>query len=255
MDYNELSQRVNVLEKEIKEIEHSVEAKICRRNKRIRDLNLRYIDEHQPLALKQFQRIKVVARVTEESRKALSEEARRMKKYALGTTYTIVGVFNWYNISVRGRVVPCFYGDTRYRGMYDEVLSVELTASQPEGSCHKCRCAKDGRCYLLGGKSLGPICAIRKIDEDKMVPCPHYEEVVEGGLYGIRGRVWPARYYPRVTMVRTEDGERKYRLYEGDWACYTEWDEQHIANGYTREPQDYGEDTCRMDCERVRPEE
>ena len=242
MNYEELTQQVKALEKEQREIERSIEAKIRRRDKKILDLKLQYIEEHQPLALKRFQRIKVRARVTEASRKMLTDDARNMNKYALGATYTIVGVFNGYGLADNGEVVPCFYGKGDYRGRYDEILSVELTENQPEGNCNKCLEAKDGRCYMMGGKDMGPKYAVWKIEEDKMVPCPKYEEVVEGGLYGIKSRIWPARYYPKVTKVRTEDGKWKYRLYEGNWSCYCEYEEQHIKNCYTHEPQNYDDD-------------
>ena len=238
MDYKELTCQVNALEKEKEQIERSIEAKLRRRDKKILDLKLRYIEEHQPLPLKRFQHIRVVARVTEESRKYMNDDARSMKKYQLGTTYTLVGPFNGYCIDERGAVVPCFYSKTDYRGRYDEVLSVQLTAYQPEGSCNKCRCARDGWCYMAGGNQR-----IFKIDEEKMVPCPKYEEVVEGGLYAIKGRVWPARYYPRVTIVRNQKGERKYRLYEGNnWGCYCEYEEEYIKTYYTHEPQHYDEE-------------
>lgn len=240
MDYKELTQQVKALEDEQKKIERSIEAKIRRRDKKILDLKLQYIAEHQPLPLKRFQRIKVTARVTEESRKTLSKDALQMKKYALGATYTIIGVHNGYAIDERGQIVPCFYGKEDYRGRHDEVLSVELTADQPEGNCSKCLKAKDGRCYMMGGKDIGPECAVLEIDEDEMVPCPKYEEVVEGGLYAIKGIVFPARFYPRVTMIRTKDGQRKYRLYEG--RCYTEWEAEYIERCYTHEPQDYDDE-------------
>ena len=240
MDYKELTQQVKALEDEQKKIERSIEAKIRRRDKKILDLKLQYIAEHQPLPLKRFQHIKVTARVTEESRKRMTEDYRKMKKYALGATYTIMGVFNGYRIDDAGHVVPCFYDKGDYRGWCDEVLSVELTAGQPEGSCSKCLKAKDGLCYMAGGKDIGPKCAVWKIDEDKMVPCPKYEEVVEGGLYAIKGRVYPAKYYQKVTMIRTKDGQRKYRLYEG--RCYTEWEAEYIEEYYTHEPQDYDDD-------------
>lgn len=240
MDYKELTQQVKALENEQKKIERSIEAKIRRRDKKILDLKLQYIAEHQPLPLKRFQRIRVVARVTEESRKTLAKDALQMKKYALGATYTIMGVFNGYRIDDAGHVAPCFYGKGDFRGWCDEVLSVELTADQPEGSCSKCLKAKDGRCYMMGGKDIGPECAVWEIDEDKMVPCPKYEEVVEGGLYTIKGRVWPARYCPEVTMIHTKDGQRRYRLYEGNY--YTEHEAEYIENYYTHEPQNYDDD-------------
>lgn len=84
MDYKELTKQVKALENEQKKIERSIEAKIRRRDKKILDLKLQYIAEHQPLPLKRFQRIKVTARVTEESRKWLDKDALQMKKYALG---------------------------------------------------------------------------------------------------------------------------------------------------------------------------
>lgn len=242
MDYKELTQQVKALEKEQREIERSIEAKIRRRDKKILDLKLQYIEEHQPLPLKRFQRIKVVARVTEESRKRMTADASKMKKYALGATYTIIGVFNGYRIDDAGHVVPCFYGKGEYRGWHDEILSVELTPNQPEGNCNKCLKAKDGFCYMAGGKESGPRRATWKIEEDKMVTCPKYEEVVEGGLYAIKNRIWPARYYPKVTRVRTTGDKWKYRLYEGNWHCYTEHTEQEIERYYTHEPQNYDED-------------
>lgn len=238
MNYKELTQSVKALEKEQKKIERSIEAKIRRRDKKILALKQQYIEEHQPLPLKRFQRIKVVARVTEESRKQMVESARKMKKNALGATYTIVGVFNGYGINDIGCVVPCFYGEGEYRGWHDEILSVELTEEQPQGNCNKCRKAKDGFCYMAGGKECGSRCAMWKIEEDKMVPCPKYEEVVEGGLYAIEGRIYPARYYPKVTRVLTTGGKWRYRLYDGEY-CFCEYDEQYIKKYYTHEPQNY----------------
>ena len=41
-------------------------------------------------------------------------------------------------------------------------------------------------------------------------------------------------------MIRTRDGQRRYRLYEGH--CYTEWDAEYIEGCYTHEPQDYDDD-------------
>lgn len=242
MNYEELTQQVKALEKEQREIERSIEVKIRRRDKKILDLKLQYIAEHQPLALKRFQRIKVTARVTEESRKRMTAGALNSKKCALGATYTIVGVFNGYRIDDAGHVAPCFYDKVYYRGWCDEILSVKLTADQPEGNCNKCLAAKDGFCYMAGGKDRGPKCAVWKIDEDKMVPCHKYEEIVEGGLYGIKNKIYPARYYPRVSRVPTADGGWKYRLYEGDWRYYCEYDEPLIKECYTHEPQNYDDD-------------
>lgn len=241
MEYEELTQQVKALEKEQREIERSIEAKIRRRDKKILELRLRYIEEHQPLPLKRFQRIKVTARVTEESRSRITEGFRDMKKYALGATYTIIGLFNGYGIDDIGQVYPSFYDKYGYRGWCDEIISVELTPDQPEGNCSKCRKAKDGFCYKDGGKDGGPKNAAWKIEEDGMVPCPKYEEVVEGGLYAIKNRIWPARYYPNVARVRTKDGKWRYRLYEGGWSCFCEYDEQHIEKYYTHEPQNYDE--------------
>jgi uncharacterized protein YlaN (UPF0358 family) len=242
MNYDELTQQVEALKKEQREIERSIEAKIRRRDKKILDLKLQYIEEHQPLPLKRFQRIKVTARVTEESRKRMTADARNEEECALGATYTIVGAFDGYRIDDAGHVVPCLCGKADYRGWCDEILSVELTPSQPEGNCNKCLKAKDGFCYMAGGKERGPRYAAWKIDEDKMVPCPKYEEVVEGGLYGIKERIYPARYYPKVTRVKTKDGKWIYRLYEGNWHCFCEYDERHIKKYYTNEPQDYQEE-------------
>jgi len=242
MNYEELTQQVKALEKEQEKIERSIEVKIRRRDKKILDLKLQYIAEHQPLVLKRFQRIKVTARVTEASRKMATEEARKEKMYALGATYTIIGVFNGYAINGSGEVVPCFYGKGDYRGRYDEILSVELTEDQPDGNCNKCLKAKDGHCYMMGGKDKGPKYAVWKIEEDKMVPCPKYEEVVEGGLYALKDKIWPAKHYPKVTRVKTKDRKWIYRLYEGDWRCYTEHTEREIEKYYTSKPQDYQED-------------
>ena len=241
MEYEELTQQVKALEKEQREIERSIEAKIRRRDKKILDLKLQYIEEHQPLPLKRFQRIKVMARVTEESRKRMTADYRNTKKCALGATYTIVGVFDGYRIDDAGHVVPCFYSKGEYRGWCDEILSVELTPDQPEGNCNKCLKAKEGFCYMAGGKDYNPKCAVWKIDEGKMVPCPKYEEMVEGGLYGIKERIAPARYYPKVTRVRTKDGKWIYRLYGDDGYYYTEHTEQEIERCYTHEPQNYDE--------------
>lgn len=44
MNYDELTQQVKALEKEQKEIERSIEAKIRRRDKKILDLKLQYIE-------------------------------------------------------------------------------------------------------------------------------------------------------------------------------------------------------------------
>lgn len=76
MNYKELTQQVKALEDEQKKIERSIEAKIRRRDKKILDLKLQYIAEHQPLPLKRFQHIRVTARVTEDAsqlRKAMDE--------------------------------------------------------------------------------------------------------------------------------------------------------------------------------------
>ena len=72
----------------------------------------------------------------------------------------------------------------------------------------------------------------QEIDDDPELE-PHSAIEICAGT----GWIWPAKYYPKVTMIRTRDGQRKYRLYEGH--CYTEHEAEHIEKYYTHEPQDY----------------
>ena len=229
MDYKELTQQVKALEKEQRDIERSIEAKIRRRDKKILDLKLQYIEEHQPLPLKRFQRIKVRVRVTEASRKMLTDDARKEKRYALGATYTIIGVFNGYAINDNGEVVPCCYGKGDYRGRYDEILSVELTEDQPDGNCNKCLKAKDGHCYMMGGKDISVKCASHKVKADDYT-CPKYEELTE--LWDKYGE--NRKHYPNVTICKHQK-PIGYRIYALNWGSYCEWSQEVIDSNYTFE--------------------
>ena len=221
MTYDELQKQTKALEKEKDKVYNKY-------FKQIQKMKLQYIEEHKPMHVKRFQRITVRLRVTEETRKRYTEEYRAKKKYQLGRDYNLSGAFNGWHIGNDGQLKPCFYGGTSYNST-DEVVSVSLAKDQPEGHCSKCRCYKDGLCYMMGGKDLGKSCAVWKITDD-MVPCPKYEEIQEGGLYEYDGK-----HCPNVTKV-WKNGKVFYHVYSLNWYCYTEYSEDEVWRSYTKEP-------------------
>lgn len=218
------------LQKQVKAIERKEEAFSRKCGKEELKLKQQYIDEHKTIELKRFQRISVRLRITEKSRERMGEKHRAMAKYQLGREYSVTGVFNGWAIGKDGQLKPCFYGNPSYSA-YDDVLSVELTKDQPVGHCSKCRCHKDGLCYMMGGKDLGKSCAVWKITDD-MVPCPKYEEIVDGGLYEYGEKYC---HCPNVTK-RWKKGKLFYNVYSLNWQYYTEYSEDEVWRFFTKEP-------------------
>lgn len=216
------------LQKQLKAIERKEDA-FCRKCGREElKLKMQYIEERKPMHIKRFQRITVRLRVTEATRKKYTEEYKAKKKYQLGKEYTLTGAFNGWGIADDGQIKPCFYGEPSYPST-DEVVSVELTKNQPEGDCAKCRCYKDGLCYMVGGKDLGKRCAVWKITDD-MVVCPKYEEILEGGLYE-----YGEKHCPNVTK-RWKNGKLFYNVYSLNWNYYTQYSGDEVFRFYTKEP-------------------
>lgn len=221
MTYPELKTKTEALKKE----RDRVYGKYTRE---ITALELDYIAEHAPLkGVKRFQRVTARLRVTEETRGKLTEAMRKRKRYQLGREYTVEGVFNGWSIGEDGSVRPCFYGGPTY-DREDELLSVTLSESQPEGHCSKCRCQKDGLCYMMGGQDISPKCAVWEIT-DEMTVCPKYEEVLEGGLWE-HGE----RHCPNVTKV-VRKGKTSYRVYSLNWNYFTEYGEPEVWLFFTKE--------------------
>lgn len=227
MTYEELQKKTNALEKEQDKL-------YCKYAKKISKLKVEYIEEHKPMHFKRFQRITVRLRVTEATRKYLDDKHRAMAKYQLGKEYTLTGVFNGWHIGNDGQLKPCFYGGPSYNSS-DDVVSVTLAKDQPCGDCSKCRCHKDGLCYMMGGKDMGKSFAVWKITDD-MVTCPKYEEIQEGGLYE-----YGERHCPNVTKV-WRNGKVFYHVYSLNWNYYTEYSEDEIKRYYSREPKDNVDD-------------
>ena len=75
--------------------------------------------------------------------------------------------------------------------------------------------AKDGFCYMAGGKESGPKCAVWKIEEDKMVP------------------------QQSLHLVETLAALPAHLVVHRDISRSCEYEEQHIKNYYTHEPQNY----------------
>ena len=223
MTYEELS-------KQVRAIERKEEAFSRKCGKEELKLKQQYIDEHKLIELKRFQRITARLRVTEKSRERMGEKHRNMAKNQLGREYNVAGVFNGWHIGDDGQLKPCFYGGPSYNST-DEVVKVELSKDQPEGDCSKCRCYKEGLCYMMGGKDLGKSCAVWKITED-MVVCPKYEEIVDGGLYEYGD---PKKHCPNVTK-RWKQGKLFYHVYSLNWNYYTEYSEDEVWRFFTKEP-------------------
>lgn len=222
------------LKKKICELDRKADAAYSQQYK----LRRKYIQEHEPLHAKCYQRMTIRLRVTEKSRKRMSEKERSMRKYQLGNEYTVTGIFTGYALMDDGDIRPCFYGNVSY-SRYDEIISVELTKHQPEGNCRLCRCYKDGLCYMNGGQTISKSCAIHKV-EDGDVVCPKYEEVLPNGLYKY-GEA--NKHCPNVTIAKNSKGNNLYRVYSLYWNFYTEYTEAEIWKFYTIEPKEKPQDS------------
>ena len=188
-------------------------------------LRSNYAEEHAPLKLKTYQRIIIHLRVTEKHNQMLYDKYKKMRKYQPGYEYHVIGFFTGWFIEDDGSVKPCLYGNAEY-SRYDEILSIELCKEQLQGDCKKCRCYKDGYCYMMGGKDLGVSCANHKVEEGDCV-CPHYEEMTE--LWDSEG------HYPHVTKV-WKNNKFFYRIYNKDWTVFSEYTEEEIKKFYLFEP-------------------
>ena len=216
------------LDKQLKAIKRKEDAFMRKCGREKLKLKQQYIDGREPMHFKRFQRISVRLKVTEATRQRLIESYRAKKKYQLGREYTVAGPFNGWAIGDDGQLKPCFYSGPSYNST-DEVVSVELAKDQPEGHCSKCRCHKDGLCYMMGGKDMGKRFAVWEITDD-MVVCPKYEEILEGGLYE-----YGEKHCPNVTK-RVKNGKVFYQVYSLNWNYYTEYSEDEVFHFYTKEP-------------------
>lgn len=205
MTYKELT-------KQLKAIEREEEAFSAKCSKKEMALKKRYIKEHAPMELKENQHIIV--------------------KLKGKRNYSIDAIFRGWWISKKGEVRPCLW--MKEYSQDDEILSIELHKQQPEGDCKKCRLFKKGYSCEISLFKLET-----KFDKEGYIPCPKYEEIVEGGLWG-KKCIWPHKHYPQVTFVRDIKGKKTYRLWEG--CCFTEWEESYIEKYYSREPIDYSDE-------------
>ena len=185
---------------------------------------LKYIAEHEPFKVHRYQILNVRLRVTEETRKNLTDAGRKMKKNQLGHEYTVTGCFTgWYISKERvGELRPCFFGGITY-SRFDEIVSIE-SAEQIEGHCSKCRKYKDGYCYMMGGKDISVKCASHKVKDDDYT-CPKYEELTE--LWSVDGK----KHYPNVTILK-HSKPLKYIIYSLNWQYYEEWKENEVEKFY-----------------------
>lgn len=217
------------LKKELKDIERQ-QALCERRYARVRE---KYKLQNAPLQVKKYQRVTVKLRVTEETRKRLTDKEKSRRKNQAGNEYSVTGYFvGWYiHEDGNGELKPCFYGDVSY-SRFDEIISIELAKEQPTGDCSKCRLFKDGYCYMAGGKDMGKRYATHKVKDGDIV-CPKYEEILEGGLYEY-GHA--SRHCPNVTVLQDAKEKKKYRVWSLNWNYYVEYNENEIWKFYTKEP-------------------
>lgn len=207
------------LNKKLKAIEREEDAFVLKCGRKELALKKKYIKEHAPLELKDYQRIIV--------------------KLKGKRNYSIDAIFCGWWISPKGELRPCLWN--REYSQEDEILSIELHKCQPEGDCKKCLLYKDGLCYKAGGKNLGRGYATHKVKDGDLI-CPRYEEIIEGGLWG-KMNIWPHKFYPNVTFVYDEKFRKKYHIYEGRaWRYFTEHSEEEIENYYSFEPIDYSDE-------------
>lgn len=187
-----------------------------------------YIQEHEPLHLKKYQRVVLRLRVTQSTRNRLVEKYRRKPDYQLGHEYTVTGIFCKYELTEKGSVYPFLYECHRMIA-YDELLSIKLAKNQPQGDCLMCRKCIDGYCFKNGWVGDGIDYADHKVMPGDVV-CPHFEEMLPGGLYL---RSDPSKHYPNVTIVGVNDGRTSYRIYAINWKSYIQLSEKETKRIYT----------------------
>ena len=214
MDFEELKKELT----KIKRQESLLQARMARTK------NL-YIQQHAPIkCLRMYERIRICLRVTEESRKRMTEKERAMKKNQAGHEYSVEGCFSGWLLDEdrNGEIIPCLF-TSKYYSKYDEIYCIE-SIDQIEGCCSKCRKYKDGYCYMAGGMTISKSCATRKVGKDDYT-CPHYEELTE--LWTLDGK----RHMPNVTHLKHS---KEYRIYSLNWLYYTKYTEDEIEKYYKK---------------------
>ena len=212
MTYEELQKANKKLEQQ---------ANMCyARQKRNRKL---YIKHNAPFTFRKYERITIRLRVTEETRKRLSDKEKKMKKWRLGNEYSVTGAFDcWYiHEDGHGELIPALFRAPEY-SRFDEVLGIESCKEQPQGSCKLCRRHKEGLCYLAGGMEFGKSYATEKV-EPNQYPCPLYEEKIE--LWSKDGK----RHYPNVVYL---PNEKAYYIYSLTWVTYTKYTPKEIEESF-----------------------
>lgn len=212
---------------ELKAMDNALEKQADKLYRQQTKNELKYIAEHEPFKVHRYQRLNVRLRMTEKTRKNLTDAGRKKKKNQLGHEYTVTGCFTGWYISKEhdGELRPCFFGCITY-SRFDEIVSIE-SAEQIDGHCSKCLNYKDGLCYMAGGKDISKKCATHKVEKDDFT-CPNYEELTE--LWSKDGE----RHYPNVTIVKHSQ-PLKYRVYSLNWQYYEEWKQDIINSNYTFE--------------------
>lgn len=114
------------------------------------DAECKYIEERLPFPFKWYEKIVIDLEVTEETRSRLYEEARAMKKFALGRRYKKKGLIIGWCIGDDGEIRPSLYGMNSYYSKTDIIHSVKQDKQDPE-RCRDCRRCKNGDCYSAGG--------------------------------------------------------------------------------------------------------
>ncbi len=180
-----------------------------------------YIKENQPFPLRKYMRITVRLRVSQKHWEGLTDKYQKKKHNQPGYTYSVTGFFVRWLIYDDGELRPQLFD--KYYDPADDILSIEA-ADQIEGHCTKCLKYKDGRCYRNGGKNIG-VWLGRKVNEDDY-PCPVYEELTE--LWSADG----TKHYPNVTLLKHE---KRYRVYNKDFTCFTEYGAEELHRWYRTE--------------------
>lgn len=214
MTYKELKEKNDKLERQAN-LCHARQRKNCEDYKR----------QNAPFPLRKNQRITVTMRVTEKTRKRLSQKDLKLKKWQLGNVYSATGcIRDWYiNEDMDGILYPCFFRGEEFSYL-DEMIDIKIADKQFEGSCEQCRRYKDGLCFLAGGMTISNKLATGKAGE---FTCPIYEEKTE--LWSKYGQLY---HYPNVTYLRNAD-KPSYYVYALNWDTYTEYKADEIERYFS----------------------
>lgn len=136
---------------ELKQIRKHIDDRVNDAYEELSKAEWQYVEERLPFPFRRYQQVIVKLKVTEETRKLLTDEYKAKPRYQAGTLYQVKGMITGYHIGKKGDIRPCFWGGKPYYSLNDKIISITPAKKQRPEKCESCYHFRKEACYLSGG--------------------------------------------------------------------------------------------------------